>query len=71
MVTIREVAEQSGLSVTTVSIVLNNAPLARYIPDSTKNRIHLEAKKLGCRPNLFARALRNQRTNTVGVMVSI
>src|SRR5438093_11734593 len=69
MVTIREVAKESGFSSTTVSIVLNNAPLARYIPDATKNRIRRAAHKLGYRPNVFARTLRNQRTRTVGVMV--
>src|SRR5215467_4917874 len=68
-VTIREVAKESGFSSTTVSIVLNSAPLARYIPDTTKSRIQRAAKKLGYRPNLFARTLRNQRTHTVGVMV--
>jgi len=69
VVTIREVAKESGFSSTTVSIVLNNAPLARYIPDTTKKRIERAAKKLGYRPNLFARSLRNQRSHTVGVMV--
>jgi LacI family transcriptional regulator len=68
-VTIREVAKESGFSSTTVSIVLNNAPLARYIPDVTKKRIERAAKKLGYRPNLFARTLRSRRTHTVGVMV--
>jgi LacI family transcriptional regulator len=69
MVTIREVAKESGFSSTTVSIVLNNAPLARYIPAPTKKRIEKAAKKLGYRPNLFARSLRSQRSHTVGVMV--
>jgi LacI family transcriptional regulator len=69
VVTIREVAKESGFSSTTVSIVLNNAPLARYIPDVTKKRIERAAKKLGYRPNIFARTLRNRRTHTVGVMV--
>lgn len=69
MVTIREVAKESGFSSTTVSIVLNNAPLARYIPDTTKKRIERVAKKLGYRPNLFARSLRSRRSHTVGVMV--
>jgi LacI family transcriptional regulator len=69
MVTIREVAKESGFSSTTVSIVLNNAPLARYIPPATKKRIEKAAKKLGYRPNLFARSLRSQRSHTVGVMV--
>jgi LacI family transcriptional regulator len=68
-VTIRDVAKESGFSSTTVSIVLNNAPLARYIPPATKKRIEKAAKKLGYRPNLFARSLRSKRTHTVGVMV--
>jgi len=68
-VTIRDVAKESGFSSTTVSIVLNNAPLARYIPASTKKRIERAAKQLGYRPNLFARSLRSKRSHTVGVMV--
>jgi DNA-binding LacI/PurR family transcriptional regulator len=69
MVTIRDVAKQSGFSSTTVSIVLNNAPLARYIPAATKKRIERAAQKLGYRPNQFARSLRSKRSHTVGVMV--
>lgn len=68
-VTIRDVAERSGFSSATVSIVLNNAPLARYIPDTTKEKIHRAAQHLGYRPNLFARSLRGRRSHTVGVMV--
>lgn len=69
IITIRDVAKESGFSSTTVSIVLNNAPLARYIPAVTKKRIERAAKKLGYRPNLFARSLRSKRSHTVGVMV--
>ena len=69
VITIRDVAKESGFSSTTVSIVLNNAPLARYIPAATKKRIEKAAKKLGYRPNLFARSLRSKRSHTVGVMV--
>jgi len=68
MITIRDVARESGFSSTTVSIVLNNAPLARYIPAATKKRIESTAKRLGYRPNLFARSLRSRRSHTVGVM---
>jgi len=70
MVTIRDVAKESGFSSTTVSIVLNNAPLARYIPADTKKRIERAAEKLGYRPNQFARSLRSKRSHTVGVMVT-
>src|SRR6202522_2108181 len=69
MVTIRDVAKESGFSSTTVSIVLYDAPLARYIPAVTKKRIERAAEKLGYRPNQFARSLRGRRSHTVGVMV--
>src|SRR2546429_3086260 len=51
MVTMRDVAQASGFSPATVSIVLNNAPLARYIAPATKKRIEDAARKLGYRPN--------------------
>jgi LacI family transcriptional regulator len=69
VITMRDVARESGCSATTVSIVLNNAPLARYIPPSTKDRIERAAKKLGYRPKVVARYLRSKRNHTVGVMV--
>jgi len=67
--TLREVAKESGFSLTTVSIVLNEAPLSRYIPAESKNRIARAAKKLGYRPNVYARSLRSKRSHAVGVMV--
>ena len=67
-VTMRDVAEASGFSPATVSIVLNNAPLARYIAATTKKRIEEAAKKLGYRPNAMARFLRSKRSHTVGLM---
>jgi LacI family transcriptional regulator len=69
VVTIRDVASASGYSASTVSIVLNSAPLSRYIPADTKTRIETTAKRLGYRPNPLARSLRSQRSNIVGVMV--
>ena len=67
--TIRDVARESGYSASTVSIVLNSAPLSRYIPNGTKERIQATARRLGYRPNPLARSLRSQRSNIVGVMV--
>src|SRR5271157_6248575 len=69
VMTIRDVARVSGYSASTVSIVLNSAPLSRYIPTETKTRIETAAKRLGYRPNPLARSLRSQRSNVVGVMV--
>lgn len=68
-VTLRDVARRAGVSVTTVSLVLNDAPLARYIPAITKDAVKLAARELGYRPNPFARSLRSRRSHTVGVMV--
>ncbi|HSB75480.1 MAG TPA: LacI family DNA-binding transcriptional regulator [Terriglobales bacterium] len=62
-------AGKSGVSVTTVSMVLNDAPLARHIPARTRNRVKRAAKQLGYRPNLFARSLRSNRSQTLGVVV--
>lgn len=68
-VTLKDVAQDSGVSTATVSIVLNNAPLARYIPPSTKDRIEKAAKKLGYRPKVTSRFLNVRRNRTVGIMV--
>jgi len=69
VVTIRDVARECGFSASTVSIVLNGAPLSRYIPVETKGKIETAAKRMGYRPNPLARSLRSQRSNIVGVMV--
>ncbi|MGB7436508.1 MAG: LacI family DNA-binding transcriptional regulator [Candidatus Acidiferrum sp.] len=69
MVTIRDVARKCGLSATTVSMVLSHAPLANYIPESTKKRIIHVAEAMGYQPNPFAQALRSRNSHTIGVMV--
>lgn len=67
-VTLKAVAAHLGLSAGTVSAVLNDAPSARHIPKSTRERIVAAARKLDYRPNFFARSLRKQRTFTIGVI---
>jgi DNA-binding LacI/PurR family transcriptional regulator len=68
VVTIKAVAEYVGLTPGTVSVVLNDSPAARSIPQKTKNRIHAAAKELNYLPNFFARTLRSKRTYTIGVI---
>src|ERR1043166_9781938 len=69
VITIRDVAKESGFSSTTVSIVLNTPPPGPSIPPATKKKIERAAQRLGYRPNQFARSLRSKRSHTVGVMV--
>jgi DNA-binding LacI/PurR family transcriptional regulator len=68
VVTLKMVAQHVGLAPGTVSVVLNDAPSARAIPQETKRRIHAAAKELNYQPNFFARTLRNKRTYTIGVI---
>src|ERR1700722_19273850 len=58
-----------GLSMAAISRVLSGAPAARSIPKATQDRIMAAAEELNYRPNLFARSLRNRRSQTVGVIV--
>ena len=67
--TLRDVAQQSGFSAATVSVVLNQAPLARYIAERTRSHIQQVARKLGYQPNLLARSLRSKRNRAIGIVV--
>ena len=69
MVTIRDIAKATDFSPATVSIVLNKAPLVRYIAATSRKRIEDTAKRLGYRPNAMARFLRSKRSQSIGVML--
>ena len=68
-VSLKDLALHLGLSPTTLSVVLNKSPQALSIPEETKKRIFDAARELNYRPNYLARSLRNQKTNTIGVIV--
>jgi DNA-binding LacI/PurR family transcriptional regulator len=68
-VTLRTVANHLGLSLTAVSIVVNDSPAAKAIPPATRERILAAAHELRYRPNYLARSLRNKRSKSIGVLV--
>lgn len=68
-VNLRELAEHLGLSVATVSLVMNRSPAAKSIPHHTQARVRAAARQLNYRPNVMARMLRQQRSFTIGVIV--
>ncbi|MEF1162920.1 LacI family DNA-binding transcriptional regulator [Vibrio parahaemolyticus] len=67
MATIKDVAKEAGVSVATVSRVINKSPKASQ---SSVESVTKAMSKLGYRPNAAARALVSQSTNTMGVLVS-
>jgi len=68
-VTLKVLAEYLDLSPATVSIVLNNSPVAKSIAPATRQRVVAAAAKFKYRANLHARMLRTRLSNTVGVLV--
>lgn len=67
-VNLRMLADHLELSQTTVSLVLNNSPSAKSIPQETRDRVVEAAQRLNYRPNYFARSLRQSRSMSVGVL---
>lgn len=63
--TLADVAARAGMSVTAVSLVLNDRPGSRLSQDA-RDRIHAAARELNYRPNQAARSLRAGKTKTVG-----
>ncbi|MFI8995003.1 LacI family DNA-binding transcriptional regulator [Streptomyces sp. NPDC053542] len=65
MANIKDVAERAGVSVATVSRVLNgHSPVA-----ATRDRVLAAVEELGYRPNNVARALRTARTGALGLLI--
>lgn len=66
MATIRDVAKECGVSVTTVSFVLNNSP--RPVSVETRRRVTEVARRMNYHPNAMARGLVQRRMNSLGVL---
>jgi len=68
-ISLRTLGDYLNLSPATISLVLNNAPGVRSIPQETRDRVIEAAAKFEYRPSFFARSLRKRQTFTVGVLV--
>lgn len=66
MATIKDVARLAGVSVATVSRVINNSPKAS---EASRLAVHSAMESLSYHPNANARALAQQTTETVGLVV--
>lgn len=64
--TMRQIARELGVSITTISKVLNNHD---DIGDETRARVLARVAALGYRPNAVARSLTLRRTHTLGIVV--
>ena len=65
-ITMNDVAKAAGVSITTVSHVINNT---RNVESTTREKVEFAMQQLGYRPNSLARALRSGDTNTIGMIV--
>jgi LacI family transcriptional regulator len=63
---ISDVARESGVSIFTVSAVINNKA---HVGKTLRERVENAIQKLNYRPNLIARSLSKQKTQTIGMIV--
>ncbi len=66
MATLKDVAKETGLTVTTVSRVLNNRG---YISQNAKTAVYSAMERLNYSPNEVARLLSKKNSSTIGVIV--
>jgi len=66
-VTIKEVAESAGVSIQTISRVLNNRP---DVSAKTRENVQQVMDQLGYQPSKLARDLTRQRSYTIGVVIA-
>lgn len=66
MATIKDVALRAGVSVTTVSHVVNDT---RHVSAKGRERVELAIRELGYVPNAMARSLKSNTTSTLGMLI--
>ena len=66
MATMKQVAQRAGVSISTVSHVINNT---RVVSDDVRQRVLGIIDEMRYMPSAVARSLKNDKTNTIGVLV--
>ena len=66
MITLKELAAQCGVSIATISNILNGKS---NVSEKTKERVLKVIDETGYKPNYMARTLRARKTNTVGLII--
>src|SRR5215210_7879711 len=64
---LEDIAKETGFSISTVSRVLSNS--SYRVSEPIREKILLVAATMGYEPNIAARSLRTDRTNTIGIIV--
>jgi len=67
-ITIKDVAKKAGVATSTVSRTIQDHS---SISEKTKKKVRLIMKELGYQPNLAARGLVNQNTQTIGIVLPV
>lgn len=68
--TMYDVAELAGVSQPTVSRVLNRNKTSVQISEETRQRVFNAVRELGYQPNMAARSLRTQRSQTIAMLIA-
>ena len=66
MANIKDVAKEAGVSVTTVSRVMNDRG---YISEKTRKKVYDAMEKIGYHPNEFSKNFFRQKTNIIGLIL--
>jgi DNA-binding LacI/PurR family transcriptional regulator len=67
--TLKQIAEKAGVSVPTVSRILNGRETGVKVREETRQRVLAAAAELNYRPNLLARGLVGSKSSLIGVIV--
>ena len=68
MVSIKDVAKEAGVAISTVSKVLNNYP---NVSEATKNKVNEVVERLGFVPNAVAASLSSKRVGRVALLIRL